>query len=271
MVKALICIGGLPYGETTVRFGSLVANLKKFNLTLLKVIDTVEARPSAEQMLRDARELIQQPGAEIRVRQGTPAAEILRETEEGEYDLIVLGAHVVQGFLQYFLQPVTDAVIKRASRSVLVVKANGIALKRMLICTGGQEVSSQVVTFGAELAQAAGAQVGLLHVSDPVPAMYSGLETMEETITALLASQTPLATHMNWCADLLRRLGVTAELKLRHGIVSDEIVLEAVENDYDLIVVGARAESNFWNDLLLGTVVPQILHNSPCSLLVVRT
>lgn len=270
-MKALICVGGLPYGESTVRFGALVAGLKAASLTLLTVVDTQKERPSAEKMLLKAREMCQRPDVDIQVRQGTPAAEILKVSQEGNYDLIIVGAQVVQRFLNYFRHSVTDVVTNQTSRSVLVVKSDSSELKRLLICTGGQDVSVSVVKLGTQLAQAANAGVGLLHVADPVPTMYTGLETMEETITALLNSNTPLADHMNWCVEFLHQNGVTAELKLRQGIVSEEIVAEAAENAYDLIVVGARTESNFWNDLLLGKVVPQILHNAPCSVLVVRS
>lgn len=270
-MKALICVGGLPYGEATVRFGALVASLKQASLTFLTVVDSEEERPSAEKMLLNARELCRQPAAEIQVRQGTPAAEILNVSQAGSYDLIIVGAHVVQGFLNYFMRSVTDAVAKHTSRSVLVVKSDSRKLKRLLICTGGQEVSVSVVKWGTQLAQAAKATVGLLHVTDPVPTMYTGLSTMDETLTALLNSNTPLADHMNWCAQYLEQSGIKAKLKLRQGIVSEEIVAEAAENAYDLIVVGARTESNFWNDLLLGKVVPQILHSAPCSVLVIRS
>ncbi|MCP4363352.1 MAG: universal stress protein [Chloroflexi bacterium] len=269
-MNTLICVGGLPYAETTVKFGALVAGQKQSSLTLLKVVESAGERPSAEKMLREARELIAQPEVEVQVRQGNPAAEIIEESREGEYELIVLGAHVVQSFLDYFMRSVTDAVTKQASVSVLVVKAEKANLNRLLVCTGGQDNSNSVVTFGAELAQAAGANVGLLHVTDPVPAMYAGLETMEETLSALLESNTPLAQHLNWGSELMREYGVSAKLKLCQGIVSEEIVQEADEGGYDLVVVGGRVESNFWNDLLLGTIVPQILHHVPCSVLVVR-
>ncbi|MGB4869580.1 MAG: universal stress protein, partial [Candidatus Promineifilaceae bacterium] len=86
-----------------------------------------------------------------------------------------------------------------------------------------------------------------------------------------LHTTTPLAQQLTWAAAYLTDQGVTGELKMRRGVVADEIALEALEGDYNLVVVGARAGSNFWNDLLVGSITPHIVEKAPCSVLVVRT
>ena len=60
------------------------------------------------------------------------------------------------------------------------------------------------------------------------------------------------------------------ELKVRHGIVSEEIICEAEEGRYDLIVIGARTEISLLNDLLMEKVTPHIVEHAPSSVLVVR-
>ena len=101
--------------------------------------------------------------------------------------------------------------------------------------------------------------------------MYAGLDEMEETLPELLQTDTPLSQHLKWGAEYLLQAQVSAELKLRRGIVSDEVLAEAQDGQYDLILVGARAEYNVLSSLLMGQVAPKIIDNAPCSVLVVRS
>jgi nucleotide-binding universal stress UspA family protein len=156
------------------------------------------------------------------------------------------------------------------STSVLVVKGELPLLKRILICTGGQKLNQAVIERGAQLAQAAQAAVQLLYVTSPVPGMYSGLGNMDETLSELLQTNTPIAQHLRWAAHYLSQLGVSGEIKVRHGVVSEEIVREAQEGQYDLIVLGSRTEMSLLNELLMEKVTPHIVEYAPSSVLVVR-
>ena len=100
--------------------------------------------------------------------------------------------------------------------------------------------------------------------------MYSGLEDMDETLPELLQTNTPIAQHLRWAAHYLSQIGVPGEIKIRHGIVSEEIIREAEEGRYDLIVIGARTEMSLLNDLLMEKVTPHIVEHAPSSVLVVR-
>jgi nucleotide-binding universal stress UspA family protein len=208
--------------------------------------------------------------AETAVTLGTPAKEILRKAQSGSYSLIVVGAHAIRNLWDQFLQSVTHKVANQASVSVLVARGEPKQLRHLLICTSGHVNSEIVIRNGAALAQAAQAGVTLLHVAESMPAMYAGLDEMEETLPELLQTDTPLARHLKWASEYLVQAQVLAELKLRRGITLDEIVDEVQDADYDLIVVGARAGYDVLSSLLMGQVTPKIIDNAPCSVLIVR-
>lgn len=270
-MKILICVSGMPHARATLLFGGLIARPGQSPVTLLTVIDNPAARPLAEAALVEAKANLNLSDVRLVIREGTPANEIIRETKDGKYDMIVVGDHIVRGFFDRFRPKVTQKVIDRAKATVLIVKEEAAALNRILICTSGQKIDRQVVKAGIKWAKKNTAVADLLFVSDPLPVMYAGLESMDETLPALLQSKTPLAQQLAWAAAYLTDQGVTGELKMRRGVVADEIALQALEGDYDLVVVGARAGSNFWNDLLVGSVTPHIVEKAPCSVLVVRT
>jgi nucleotide-binding universal stress UspA family protein len=271
-VKTLICVAGIPYSKPTLEFGGLIAGLNTPEVTLLTVVNQERERAAAEAMLIEAKSLTDVPVHATKVRQGSPVEEIIQESRDGDYDMLVIGSSVVKGFLGVLLQSITRKVTSQAENSVLVVKEDRPLLRRILICTGGQQVSRSVVKAGARLARAAGAEVKLLHVADPMPAMYAGLDTMEETLAELLQSNTPIARHLRWSAEVLASYEITAELALHRGIAVNEILREASESDCDLLVIGAQVENASWlNELLISTVTPQVVDHAPCSVLVVRS
>lgn len=269
-MKILICVGGLPFAEPTIKFGNLVAVLSISQVTLLTVVDGRVKKSAAAAMLARARELIDVPIDAIKVRKGQSVEEIVEEACEKGYDMIVVGSRVMNRFTQLLLRSITQRVAEKAPISVLVVKEERPSLKRVLICTGGQKLNQAVIERGAELAKAASADVQLLYVTSPVPVMYSGLEDMDETLPELLQTNTPVAQHLRWAAHYLSQIGVSGEIKVRHGIVSEEIIREAEEGRYDLIVIGARTEMSLLNELLMEKVTPHIVEHSPSSVLVVR-
>lgn len=271
-MEILICISGMPYAKQTVVFGNLIASLGESYVTLLTVVDDEEEIEPAEATLREARKLLDVSEMTVKVRQGDPVHEIVRESRKGDYDFVIIGSRIAKGVFGLVFGSISGKVVQQASSSVLVVKEDRPQIRRILICTGGRQISRSVVTTGARLAQAAGAKVKLLHVVDRLPAMYAGLDTMEETLPELLQTNTPIAQHLRWTAEVLAHHEVQAELALHRGIAVDEILREASEMECDLLVIGAQVEQTTWlNELLVSTVTPQIVDRAPCSVLVVRS
>ncbi len=269
-MSVLICVSEMPFARSTVLLGSQTAKLMGHPISLLKVITHEGETKTAAITLEEVQQLIQLPVAETAVSLGTPAKEILRKAESGSHHLIVVGAHAIRSLWDQILQSTMHKVANQATTSVLVARGEPRPFRHLLICTSGYVNSEIVIRNGAALARAAQAKVTLLHVAESMPAMYTGLDEMEETLPELLQTNTPLARHLKWASEHLVQAGVLAELKLRRGIAFDEILDEVQEGDCDLIVVGARAEYDVLSSLLMGQVTPKIIDNAPCSVLIVR-
>ena len=61
-----------------------------------------------------------------------------------------------------------------------------------------------------------------------------------------------------------------SELKLRRGIVADEILLEGQEGDYDLIVLGSSRSASGLVRVLMGDLSRDIVSRAQRPVLVVR-
>jgi len=262
----------MPYAEAAVSFGGLIARITQSPVTLLHVASRSEARATGEKTLERAYEMLASTShlsVDTRLSQGDPIANILAEAQRGGYDLVVIGAQKETRLAQLLLGSVAQAVVRRAPTSVLVVKRAKPDLKRVLICTGGLDIANPVIEAGAQLAGAAHAQATLLYVTSPAASMYAGLE-VEETLPRLLRTDTPIARHLRHGAEILAQHQVAAELKLRRGVVADEILREAYEGNHDLVAIGASGAAGRLRAWLLGNVTRQVVEHVFCSVLVSR-
>jgi nucleotide-binding universal stress UspA family protein len=268
-MEILLCVAGMPYAEAAVSFGGLIARTTRSPVTLLHVAPREEEPAAGEEALLRAGEMLPDLSVETRLRQGDPIANILAETQEGDYDLIVIGACREVGLAQRLLGSVAQAIVRRVPTSVLVVRQAKQELKRVLICTGGLDVANPVIEAGARLAGAARAKATLLYVTSPAASMYAGLG-IKETLSKLLHTDTPIARHLRHGSEILSQQQVDVELKLRHGVVADEVLREAQEGDYDLVVIGASGAAGRIREWLMRNITRQIVEHSPCSVLVVK-
>ena len=100
--------------------------------------------------------------------------------------------------------------------------------------------------------------------------MYTGLEQMEETLTELLQSDSDVARELRWAAGGVRDECEIAEVKLRRGIVADEILRESQRGDYDLIVLGSPRSASSIVRVLMGDLARELLNRAQRPVLIVR-
>jgi nucleotide-binding universal stress UspA family protein len=270
-MDVLICVACVSGAGPQLAFGGIFGSIDLAGtLTLLHVLARGGDREAAERCLREAREKLACESVGMRIREGDPAGEILAEIDEGGYALAVLGVNEAPGLRRHFLGSVTTRVVRRAPISVLVAKQARLRLERILICSGGGDMGEIVIQAGARLAQAVGAQATLLHVATPVASMYTGLGGIDESLSQLLQTDTPIARNLRNGAETLDRHDVPAELKLRYGVVADEIIRESVEGDYDLVLMGSKKGLVRFKRLMLGAMTKEVVEKSERSVLVVR-
>jgi len=271
-MKILICSDGTQSAETAIYLGGLLAGPLKADTALLGIAETSQD----EQPLRDAlykqAQLLQGHGVSpvIAVQTGEPVRQILDQTFKNKYDLVVIGARWTGAVGKYWRSTKTYEVIKSVQPPVLVAIGEGKQLKRFVVCTGGKEFIEQAVQFTGRLAAAVGASVTLLHVMAEPPAMYADLVRMEEDVTQLLESKSELGTNLRRQKRELDRLGVSAEVHLRHGIVIDQVFEEVREGSYDLIVTGTSQARGLLRHYIMGDLTRSILNRANVPVLVAR-
>jgi nucleotide-binding universal stress UspA family protein len=271
-MKILICSDGMPASENAIELAALLAGPLKTEVTLLGIAEkSSDERPLRETLERQAQSLrTQDTQPEIIVRAGEPVRTIFDETSNTSYDLVVVGARWTGATGHYWRSEKTYEVIKAIRPPVLVAISERKQLKRFLVCTGGKEFIEQAVQFTGEIAAALGASVTLLHVMAEPPAIYVNLLQLEENVDQLLESKSELGTNLRRQRRELERLGVSAEVRLRHGIVIDQVFEEVRARDYDLIVTGTSQARGLLGHYIMGDLTRSILNLANVPVLVAR-
>ncbi|MCK4367098.1 MAG: universal stress protein [Thermoplasmata archaeon] len=181
----------------------------------------------------------------VRIREGvSPAAEVLNELHEENFDLLVVGSHGTSAVMEFLLGGISSQIIHHAKKPVIVVKKlRDVA--NILMCTAGSKCSYRAIRFATSIAKAAGADVTVLSISP-----WKSSEAVNQAWEFVHAG-----------VEILKEHGVAAGEMVRIGKPAEEILAEARKRDFDLIVMGYRGTSAV-ADMLLGEVASKVMHHS---------
>jgi len=271
-MKLLICTDGSAQAENAVRFGGMIAEKSQAEVTILAITEKPGEEDAVFESLRRAQQMLKERSvnAEVITKAGEPIEEIVKRTDETTYDLVVIGA-VRKGTRGPFLMSAKAyRIIKAVAPPVLVVIGDREAIKRILVCSGGEKYIDRAVEFSGSIARATGASITLFHVMAEPPAVYTDLIKMEEDVNLLLHSSSGLGENLRREKESLEGMGVSAEVRLRHGLVISEVFKEIRRGDYDLVVTGSSPEGGNLRSYIMGNITREIVNRAECPVLVVR-
>lgn len=262
----------MPAAETAIELGASLAGPLKAQTTLLGIAEASQDELALRDTLQKQTQLLHDRGTSphMIVQFGEPVRQIVDQTSKTNYDLVVIGARWTGATGHYWRSEKTYEVIKSIQPPVLMAIGESKQLKRFLVCTGGKEFIDQALQLTGRLAAVVNASVTLLHVMAEPPAMYADLVRLEENVDQLLESKSELGTNLGRQKKELERLGVSADIRLRHGIVVDQVFEEVREGNYDLIVTGTSQARGLLRHYIMGDLTRSILNRSNVPVLVAR-
>lgn len=206
----------------------------------------------------------------------SPAWAVIRKSDEWKPDLIVMGArgHSVFGG-RLILGSISQRVLYEARCTVRIARGplrNTDRPIRLLIGVDNSSDSKAAVEAVCNRNLPAGTEVGLLAVVDTVMAVTPN--PSEPSVMKWIE----VDDKNNWdqvreifepSARKLRRAGLRAEILVRRGDPTDQILEEADTWGADCIFVGAKGSRGI-DRLLLGSVSSAVSARAHCSVEVVR-
>ena len=271
-MKILICSDGTPATETAIQLGAAFAAPLKAEVVVLGVAEKPDDESSLQQALEKQTDSLRGQGVSPKIEMcaGDPVSQIASRALETKYDLVIVGARKTGATGLHWRSEKMYEVVKAISPPVLVAIGEWAQLKRFLVCTGGKEFIEEAVQLTGKLAKAVGASVTLLHVMAEPPAMYADLVRLEEDVDRLMASKSELGVNLSTQKAALEKLGVPADVRIRHGIVVDQVFAEARAQHYDLIVTGSSRARGMLRHYIMGDLTRTILNHADCPVLVAR-
>jgi nucleotide-binding universal stress UspA family protein len=145
-----------------------------------------ELRTEEARRLREMLQHVASPDATSELRWGDPYKELL--DMQGDYDLVVMGAHGNNRFDNYFLGGVAGRFVRRAKVPVITVREETVVtgVKRVLVATDFESSAPAAVAFAKKL-RAFGTKLVLCHiVDDPRLAAERGyINTVTDSLNLL--------------------------------------------------------------------------------------
>ncbi|HHQ4901501.1 universal stress protein [Aeromonas veronii] len=140
------------------------------------------------------------------------------------------------------------------------------SIKTLLCPVDFSQMSRAVLDYAVFMAQSHQAQLKLVHVVDQLHGFdsYKILHMTAVEITHEMERQA--RTQLK---ELIATLPIPATFDIRFGRAADEIVIQAKEDEVELIVMGSHGRSGI-SHLLVGSVAESVVRHAPCPVLVVR-
>ncbi len=251
--------------EASLTYAGAVANALDLPMDLWIIVETLDEARSALPVLQERLSALQEiaPKVDGQVKKGL-AADIMRGIGEADYSLAILSFRGRRGLKKTFPRAEVVSILHHARINYLIHWGRKRELRRILFCTGGSPYGQQAVEFGVRLAAPLHAAATLLYVAETEPSLFlrrRGEPSEVEDPDLKRAIDEALLT--------LKKEGIEAESKVRHGKVANQILAEASAGNYDLIVLGSHGMGGI-RSFILGSVSEEVVKRSRIPILVVR-
>ena len=196
---------------------------------------------------------------------------VLKVVDEGETDLVVIGATGQGRLANFLLGSTTEDVVRRSDTPVLVVPAETrvAPFERIVAPVDFTECSRISLQNAAEIAREDGAELLVVHAyALPVTeTTFLPAQMPAETIEAFETQRHKALEEFVGEVDLT---GVEWQERLEVSAPHNAIVDVVRETGADLIVMGTHGRRGF-ERLFLGSTATKVLRRMPCPVMTIRT
>ena len=273
-MSVLIAVCDKSNAETVLRFASPIICRIGGPVVVLTVIGhgIDSALPEATAILTESGQQLQIPEIRTKTRTGNPYAEVLREAEAGNYDLVIVGEWPSRSLRHGLLVSSTVSVAEHIPSLTILVKQEARPIHKVLFCDSRYGSSSILDRFTSVLddLMAEDSDVTIFHVMSQISAA-PGIRGQQLRASAdqLIQESSPEGKILKRDILKLERSSIRLHTKVAHGLVVDEIIAESRRGDYDLIVIGDHVSEGIQR-LLLDDLAHQILRQLDQPVLIVR-
>ncbi len=202
------------------------------------------------------------------VREGDPREEILRELQETDAELLVVGTHGRTGVQYLSMGSVAEGLVRAAGSDVLLVRGpEPPHFQRLLVALNGTDSSQRAAARALQIGKAFSAErvdsVAAFELPMGWELIGGERETHVERMKAVTVTRTQAAR------EALGRAWPEGENRVLEGAPRTVILKAAKELESEVVFAGAHNRPG-WASLFLGDTARVLAHSLPCSVWFVR-
>jgi nucleotide-binding universal stress UspA family protein len=174
--------------------------------------------------------------------------------------------------LHRLLAPTTERIVTQVRCPVLIAKGKLTQLRHILLCVSGADTHSKAATFLTNIVNQMNGdlKISVIHVMSQISASPYSQDSwqLEASAEKLIEAATPEWQWLRKEIGILSRTNANIQPRVRHGLVVDELLMETLDSECDLLVIGAYRQAG-WQRLLLDDLSHQIMVRADRPILVV--
>jgi nucleotide-binding universal stress UspA family protein len=274
-------------------YGAEISSMYVADIHKYAVPDILEiVKKAGEEYVDQVRHLAERKGITIRstkVLAGSPIEQILNEAEAIDANLIIMAATGRGKAKSAPIGAVANRILRFSNTHVLLVRdtENKEQYKKILIPTDGSKDAEYAAHYGMSIARRYNAEVIVCTIIDSKDKILEkhitsldeagGGRVLGETVVYseaiikrmrqhLLDDTAKIAEKVKKIAD---KKGVTAEIIVKDGKTTSEILKIIKNQNIDLVVLGSTGKSSI-SKMVVGSMSEKVASTAKCSVLVVR-
>ena len=215
------------------------------------------------------------------VKLGDVSEIILKQAEELDVNLIVMGAAKKAKLKKLFLGSTAEKIVRKSAVPVLLNHPNDHSkvFKKILCAVDLSPSSEQVIKTGIHLARILKHDIEFLHVdkngigfqeiADGIRGMYLG-DNLEEVNDKYEKHIGDVRQQFERYMKHFDIADLDVTLSVKTGQPEDVIARSAEQEEDVLLLMGAHGHSGFIHDYIIGSTTDQLLRAVPCSVLTLK-
>ncbi len=275
--EILVATNGYSRTWPGIEYGAWLAGVMGVPVTLVGIIEKKQ-RPNIDEEIHPLEDvfsravsLFQEKNLEyhLEIREGLAEEVIPEKAREKDFLTILtpLGRPPLRRLVlgRSFHQLMADI-----KGPILYVPAACIPPTHIIICLGGLGYGMAAENLGLEIASRIQTPVTLLHVVPPIDRDYPESRTVRDNWDHLGETDTLLGRTLRSALDEAQKKDLRTNLKLRQGIVIEEILSELKQGDYDLVCMGSPYSGHGLRQFYAPNVTAEVAETIGCPVLSVR-
>lgn len=266
-LKILIALDGSIPGQTAMMVIHSLVRSGPVECTLLHVAEPGVPDHGLESHLEMHRQALENIGVPTRTRivNGIPAEEILRQSRNGEFDMIAMSTHGRRGLDRVMMGSVAEEVVRKSTIPTLLCRMGASALSwdQIVVALDGMPGAEEVLDDVVFLAKRLGATVHLLKV---------GLNLLRSNAYRGVPLEDPEQEPTCYLENVAERLvaeGIRVVTDRRSGLAATEIAMFAQEIEAGLICMTTEGRPEEMPGLNR-SVAAEVIRQSPCPVYIRR-